>query len=37
MLVLCLVLGAQITVFGLLITAAAFMPGGISSRVPAGA
>ncbi|WP_029432175.1 HdeD family acid-resistance protein [Blastococcus sp. URHD0036] len=36
-LVLCLVLGAQITVFGLLITAAAFIPGGISSRVPAGA
>jgi uncharacterized membrane protein HdeD (DUF308 family) len=36
-LVLCLVLGAQITIFGLLITAAAFLPNGISSRVPAGA
>lgn len=36
-LVLCLVLGAQITVFGLLIMAAAFIPGGISSRAPAGA
>ncbi len=36
-LVLCLVLGAQITVLGLLITAAAFLPYPSEPRLPAGA
>jgi uncharacterized membrane protein HdeD (DUF308 family) len=36
-LVLSLVLGAQITVFGVLLVAAAFLPMGSTPRVPAGA
>jgi uncharacterized membrane protein HdeD (DUF308 family) len=36
-LVLSLVLGAQVTVLGLLLTVAAFLPHGTSSTVPAGA
>jgi uncharacterized membrane protein HdeD (DUF308 family) len=36
--VLCFVLGAQVTAFGLLLMAAAFLPHGTTtSRVPAGA
>jgi uncharacterized membrane protein HdeD (DUF308 family) len=36
-LVLSLVLGAQVTVLGILLTVAAFLPHGTSSTVPAGA
>jgi len=36
-LVLCLVLGAQVTAFGVLITVASFLPYGTTSKVPAGA
>jgi uncharacterized membrane protein HdeD (DUF308 family) len=35
-LVLSLLLGAQVTVLGLLLTVAAFLPHGTSSTVPAG-